>query len=82
MVLTEVHFHIEHDNTAVIGPYALQLDKIQKIEVVASRYFFGPVISDGIVSCTTYKGNLDGYTLNPHDLVVDYDGLQQQRIFY
>ncbi len=34
MVLTEVHFHIEHDNTAVIGPYALQLDKIQKIEVI------------------------------------------------
>jgi hypothetical protein len=55
--------------------------KVQKIEVVASRYFFGPVIADGIVSCTTYKGNLDGYTLDPGDLVLDYDALQQQRIF-
>jgi hypothetical protein len=55
--------------------------KVQKIEVVASRYFFGPIISDGIVSFTTYKGNLDGYTLDPGDLVLDYAALQQQRIF-
>jgi hypothetical protein len=56
--------------------------KVQKLEVVTAKYYWGPVIADGIVSYTTYKGNLDGYTLNPHDLVVDYEGLQQQRIFY
>ena len=56
--------------------------KVQKLEVVASKYYHGPITANGIVSYTTYKGNLDGYTLNPHDLVADYDGLQQKRIFY
>lgn len=56
--------------------------KVQKLEVVTAKYRWGPIIADGIVSYTTYKGNLNGYTLNPHDLVVDYVGLQQQRIFY
>ena len=56
--------------------------KVQKLEVVAARYHWGPIIADGITSYTTYKGNLDGYTLNPRDLVADYEGLQQQRIFY
>jgi hypothetical protein len=56
--------------------------KIRKLEVVASKYHWGPIVSDGIVSFTTYKGDLAGYTLNPHDVILDYDGLQQQRIFY
>ena len=34
MVLNEVHFHIQPDNTAALGHYTLQLDKIQKIEVI------------------------------------------------
>lgn len=34
MVLNEVHFHISRDKTAVPGPYKLQLDQIQKIEVI------------------------------------------------
>ena len=34
MVLNEVHIHIQPDNTAVIGPYAFPLDKIQRIEVI------------------------------------------------
>ncbi|MEO6288308.1 MAG: hypothetical protein ABIO76_00215, partial [Ginsengibacter sp.] len=56
--------------------------KVQKLEVVASRYYWGPIIADGIVSYTTYKANLEDYTLDPNDIVLDYDGLQQQRIFY
>jgi len=56
--------------------------KVQKLEVVASKYYWGPIISYGIASYTTYKGNLEGYTLDPNDLVLDYNGLQQQRIFY
>lgn len=56
--------------------------KVEKLDIVTSKYYWGPIISEGIVSYTTYKGNLNGYTLNPHNLVVDYEGLQQQRIFY
>jgi hypothetical protein len=56
--------------------------KVQKLDVVAAKYYWGPIVSEGIVSYTTYKGNLPDYTLNPHDVILDYDGLQQQRIFY
>lgn len=56
--------------------------KIQKLEVVAARYYWGPIVADGILSYTTYRGNLEGYTLDPGDIVLDYDGLQRQRIFY
>ena len=56
--------------------------KVQKLEVVAAKYYWGPIVSEGIVSYTTYKGNLPDYSLNPHDVILDYDGLQQQRIFY
>jgi uncharacterized protein YfaS (alpha-2-macroglobulin family) len=31
---------------------------------------------------TTYKGDLGGYTLDPHATVVDYEGLQLEREFY
>jgi len=56
--------------------------KVEKLEVVASKYDWGPIRAYGIASYTTYKGNLEGYTLDPNDLVLDYDALQQQRIFY
>jgi hypothetical protein len=56
--------------------------KVQKLEVVASKYIYGPITAEGIVSYTTYKGNLDSFSLDPRDLILDYDGLQQQRVFY
>lgn len=56
--------------------------KVQKLEVVASKYYWGPITAEGIASYTTYKGDLNGYILDPNDLVLDYDALQQQRIFY
>jgi len=56
--------------------------KVQKLDVVAAKYYWGPIVSEGILSYTTYKGNLPDYTLNPHDVILDYDGLQQQRVFY
>ena len=56
--------------------------KVQKLEVVASKYYYGPITAEGIASFTTYKGNLDGYTLDPNDVILDYAGLQQQRMFY
>ncbi len=56
--------------------------KVQKIDVVAGRYIYGPLVADGVVSFTTYKGDLRDYPLNPGAVVVDYEGLQRQRIFY
>ncbi|GAA3947014.1 hypothetical protein [Hymenobacter algoricola] len=56
--------------------------KIQKLEVLDSRYFHGPSIYDGVVSYTTYKGDLEGFPLAARVLVQQYEGLQYQREFY
>ncbi|AIZ62928.1 hypothetical protein PK28_03130 [Hymenobacter sp. DG25B] len=56
--------------------------KIQKLEVMDSRYVHGTSIYDGIVSFTTYKGNLAGFSLDPRVLVQAYEGVQGQREFY
>jgi hypothetical protein len=49
---------------------------------MASRYFLGQKIYDGVVSYTTYKGDLGGFPLNPHALIEEYEGLQVPREFY
>ena len=56
--------------------------KIKKLEVVPQRYFYGPASMEGILSFTSYKGDLAGLEIDPHAIVVDYEGLQTQRVFY
>lgn len=56
--------------------------KIRKLEIIRERYFYGPASEDGIFSFTSYKGDLGGVELDPHAIVVDYEGLQLQREFY
>jgi hypothetical protein len=56
--------------------------KMQKIEVVAKRYFVGGTIYDGIVSCSTYQGDISGFTLDGNAYTLDYDGWQLHREFY
>ena len=56
--------------------------KIKRLDVVTRRYYYGNMISDGIVSYTTYKGDLAGFALHPGNIVVRFDGLQREREFY
>jgi hypothetical protein len=56
--------------------------KIRKLDMVHRRYFYGGTFFDGVMNWTTYKGDLGGYTLDPHATVVDYEGLQLEREFY
>ena len=56
--------------------------KIKKLEVVTGRYFFGPLWFPGIISLTTYKGDMGGFELDPGSLVMQYDGVQNIREFY
>ena len=56
--------------------------KVRKLEVVRERYYYGPTESEGIFSFTTYKGDLGGVDLDPHAVVIDYEGLQFHREFY
>lgn len=56
--------------------------KVKKLEVIRERYYYGPSVEEGIFSFTTYKGDLGGVELDPHAVVVDYEGLQYHREFY
>jgi hypothetical protein len=56
--------------------------KIQNIEVIAGKYYLGKDTYDGIVSFSTYKGNLDNFQLHPSTTVFAYEGVQLEREFY
>jgi hypothetical protein len=56
--------------------------KIQRLDVITGHYFHGLTMYQGIVSFSTYKGDLEGFTLDPHALMQQYEGLQVQREFY
>ncbi|MBF9223756.1 hypothetical protein [Hymenobacter ruricola] len=56
--------------------------KIQRLEVMDSRYFHGLALYNGLVSFTTYKGDLEGFALDARVLVQQYEGVQRQREFY
>ncbi|MDF7814468.1 hypothetical protein [Hymenobacter sp. YC55] len=56
--------------------------KIRKLEVVDSHYFQGVSLYSGIVSFTTYKGDLEGFNLSSRALIQQYEGVQSQREFY
>jgi hypothetical protein len=56
--------------------------KIRKLEVMGRQYYLGNMYYEGIANFVTYKGNLEGYELDPHATVIDYEGLQLQREFF
>ena len=56
--------------------------KVQKLDVMTRKYFLGPFAFEGIVSYTTYKGDLGGFELDPKATVLDYQGLQLQKEFF
>ena len=56
--------------------------KVKKIEIIARKYSLDSVVNDGIVSYTTYQGDLAGFQLDPNALILEYPGLQLQREFF
>ncbi|WP_124908322.1 hypothetical protein [Larkinella knui] len=56
--------------------------KVQRLEVMTRKYIVGPLVFDGIVSFTTYKGDLAGYRPDAKALLAEYEGLQIPRDFY
>lgn len=56
--------------------------KVRQLDVIAKGYVLGPYYFKGVASFTTYNGNLDGLTLDPRLLMVNYESLQLQREFY
>jgi hypothetical protein len=56
--------------------------KVRKLEVVPNIYYQGSDKEYGLLSFTTYKGDLGGVEIDPHALVMDYEGLQLKRTFF
>ncbi|WP_054412438.1 hypothetical protein [Hymenobacter sp. DG25A] len=56
--------------------------KVQKLDVFTRHYFVGQLMFDGLVSYTTYKGDLAGFPLSSNVLMQEYEGLQYHREFY
>lgn len=92
MVFDTPHSSIFNSNPLVLldGVPVFSIDKImafdplkvKKLEVFTKQYFLGPHSYPGLVSYTTYQGDLGGFQLNPRALLVEYEGLQLQRQFY
>jgi len=56
--------------------------KVRELEVVAKRYFLGPLMFNSILNFKTYKGNLPDFQLDTRATVMDYEGVQLKREFY
>ena len=56
--------------------------KIKRLDVIKDRYFWGPSDAEGILSYASYKSDLAGVEIDPHAVVMDYEGMQLQRVFY
>lgn len=57
--------------------------EVEKIEVLTGKYIMGAGNEfNGILSYTTYKGDLGGFELDPQLVRLDYEGLQQQKEFF
>lgn len=56
--------------------------RVRKLEVVQRQYYVGQAVFSGIVSYTSYKGDLANLELDPKSISLNYDGLQLRRQFY
>lgn len=56
--------------------------KVWRLQVVASRYYYGKLSFSGIVSYSTYTGDLPDFPLDERALVKEYEGMSWQREFY
>jgi hypothetical protein len=56
--------------------------KIKKLEMINQVYFWGPVFADGIISLSSYRGDMGGFEIDPRAVILDYEGMQLQREFY
>ena len=56
--------------------------KVKRLDIVAHNYLYGPLQFYGIMSYTTYKGDVNNFELDPRAVIIDYDGLQLERKFY
>src|ERR1700744_441810 len=69
--------YFNEDSVVAVDPL-----KIKRLDVLTERYYSGPLFFDGVMSLTTYQGDLSDIRLDPAALGGDYDALQPGREFY
>lgn len=67
-----------NDINKIIATDPLQ---VQRIDIVARRFFIGDTDYDGIINYRTYDENPNVLDLDPNALVLEYEGLQFDRQF-
>ncbi|MGV3540789.1 MAG: hypothetical protein ACO1OQ_13325 [Rufibacter sp.] len=92
MVLDEPHKRVFEENPLVLldGVPIFDVDqimafdplKVQKLDVMTNNYHYGSMVTQGVVSYTTYKGDLAGFPVDTRALMQEYEGLQLEREFY
>jgi hypothetical protein len=55
---------------------------VEKLEVVKRQYYLGQSVFSGIVSYSTYRGDMGGLQPDPRSISLNYDGLQLKRQFF
>ncbi len=90
-VLNGLNYISDHDPMVLVDGipffninkvFAVDPQKIRKLDDVPYSYYLGSTQQDGIFSFTSYKGDFGGVEIDPHAVIVDYEGLQKERIFY
>jgi len=56
--------------------------KVRQLEVMTRRYYLGPSSFQGVVSFTTYHGDLSDLESDFGSLILNYEGLQLNKEFY
>src|SRR5690554_3296843 len=69
---------IDHENDMI----ALDPLKVKKISIVPNRYYLGNQVYEGVVQFSTYEGYLSDFVLGPNMTVFQYEGMQNERVFF
>jgi hypothetical protein len=56
--------------------------KVKKLDVLDREYYLGQLVFPGLVSYSTYKGDLQDFPVDEKALVLNYEGLQLHREFF
>ncbi|RYY21329.1 MAG: hypothetical protein EOO36_01060 [Cytophagaceae bacterium] len=56
--------------------------RMQRVAVFTNRYFYGSQSFGGLLSFSTYRGDLQDFPLDAHALLQEYEGVQGTREFF
>lgn len=56
--------------------------RIESLDVMTKKYFYGPLSFPGVASYFTYDGDYPDLPIDDHALVLDYEGLLWKREFF